>query len=775
MLVASTIHRFRAFIKALGLLVWLAITTHLPPVQADNLIEMAQQFEASGNYRSAVATYQRYLSDNPPKSAATRLARIKLPVLQETVRYGLESEIIPFLTALDYRAMGLTEDALLSLQQQINNYPGGRLVDDAIFMSAYISMMDHYDFANAADTLQQLISDYPDSPYVDTALYSIAIAKEQSGNLDAAVDTLTRLRDRHNSLSIAGITWAQDSFLSRFWFERADNRLAHLQQHKEKASQLVSLETLHGSDFQYQAVVRAQGREFVLLLNESQLISAASIVTDVGATVTTSNTKTYEGRLQGIEDSWARISINNGNLRGLITLPEEQIRLHQRSTGGTLADFHPLLLGDNDGNRSDAQDEVLYPPQPAPRLNVGGLDIGGLESTVQAQVIGADRRVLASDAATSNNSVKKVARLGVVVDSKFNNYFAGRGVDEALSILNSSDGIFRQQMGIALNVAKVILIEDTKDDPMNLGSVTMETMMRNFREYRMGDDVFSSEIGLATLFSGNKNSDSALGLAWIGSACRTDGFDVSVVSPYYLAELLSTHEIGHTLGAPHDSDTACVNQTSNIMWPFLSTGTEQQFSSCSKQSVGSLLAASTCHVDAVDLSVDIDTVSETDARISVNSLSSTHTASGVQVAIETSAEPVSLPDECSNLGQTTVNCLLTSLHPTETKSFLISLDRPIADGETLRAEVSLTSAIDVETSNNVVELDASGNTTMVNQPGNPADTFTLNTDEKRISSGSGSINPIDIIFALSWLFCWQLYLRFGTTCSIRVQRFNQHR
>ena len=744
-------------LSKLALLVILFVCAH--SVNANSLLDTARQFEDAGNYRSAVATYQQYLSSSPQKSAETRLARIKLPVLQETVRYGLDTEIVPFLEALDARAIGLTDEALEILQQMIGTHPDGHLLDDAIFMSAYIYMMDHYDFARAGSTLQQLIDTFPDSPYVDTSLYSIAIVNEQQGDVDAAVDTLSRLRDRHGSLSIAGLSWAKDTYLSRFWFERADNRLTHLEEHKAKASRLISIEQAVGSGYQYQAVVKTNGREYILLLNENQLTSATSIVNDRGTPITPADVTTYAGKVLGLDNSWARITIDNGDLRGLITLQDEQIRLQPHTTGGSLADFHPLLLGDNDGNRAEQQDHVLYPPSLGSltpgNLNIGDpgdLDIGGLNRS-QPSALGNVRSVKSLDIAAASNTVTKVARIGVVVDSKFNNYFAGRGVDEALSILNSTDGIFRQQMGLALSVAKVILIEDPVEDPMNLGSVTMETMMRNFREYRMGNTEFSdSDVGLATLFSGNKNSDAALGLAWIGSACRSDGFDVSVVSPYYLAELLSTHEIGHTLGAPHDSDTACASQTSNIMWPFLSNGTQQQFSSCSKNSVKSLLAASSCHVDAIDLEVAIDQLSDTQIQVSLTNLNAEVAASDIQLAIESSVTTNDYPNGCTQSSPDELGCSISSLHPSQTASFQIDLSQPLSGTDTLVAEVELASALDIETANNAIELDANGNTMPVSANGSPLpdnplpdNRTNLASNDESSTSSAGSMNAAGYI------------------------------
>ena len=144
---------------------------------------------------------------------------------------------------------------------------------------------------------------------MDTSLYSIAIVNEQQGDVDAAVDTLSRLRDRHGSLSIAGLSWAKDTYLSRFWFERADNRLTHLEDHKANASRLISIEQAVGSGYQYQAMVKTNGREYILLLNENQLTSATSIVNDRGTPITPADVTTYAGKVLGLDNSLSLIHI----------------------------------------------------------------------------------------------------------------------------------------------------------------------------------------------------------------------------------------------------------------------------------------------------------------------------------------------------------------------------------------------------------------------------------------------------------------------------------
>ena len=675
------------------------------------LLQQAQTFEAAADYQNAVSSYREYLMQPAPKSAARRHAKLKFPVLQEAVKYGAGPELNLYLEAMDLRADGNIQLADATLEELIDTYPGSLLADDAWYLRAYIALMDLYDYQRAGDMLQSLRFTYPESRYIDTALFAEAIVQEQLGNSDAAVAKMIELRDRHTGLSLAGFNLARDEYLSKLWFKRSTDRIEYLEQRAETATRLVSI-TPYGIDgYQWQAELIVAEQTMNVLLNESDTIRDVK----VKGVQNSGNTKVnaYSGIVAGQPDSWVRITLKNKSVRGIISVYGERHKLIPTVTGGSLSDFNTLLLGDADGNISDGPDHVLVPPKSNDPLD---------------NYLRSIRQVNTSD--LQPGEVSQVAQIGVVIDSKYNDYHGGLALDEALSILNSTDGIFREQIGIALKVDKVVVIDDRGSDPFNLGSVTMETMMRNFRDYRLDTNDLGSDIGLATLFSGNKNNDSALGLAWIGSACRTDGFDVSVVTPYRDPALLSTHEIGHTMGAPHDTDTSCDAQRNHIMWPFLSSALGNTFSSCSKQSIAQTMAANNCHVDAIDLSIALDNISSDNLHFSVNNQDQVRATPDAVVQLSGPGIGNSnLPKNCQQTGSNTAECSVGTLSPLQSKNYQIDFPNPVADNAEFQVTVHGVGFLDVVTQNNSIQTDVFGSVTSIAAP--------INNDAVTLSAGNG--------------------------------------
>ncbi len=700
---------------------------------SDTLLETAWRLESQSDYAGAAETYRAYLLTRPGKSAASRNARLKLPVLQEAVHYGNSIELDLYLSALNSRATGDTGSALALLQRIILNHPHSNYYDDALYLKAYIEMMDNYDFQRAHNTLQSLRYAHPDSRYYDTALYSEAIAQEQLGNRQLAISKLQELRERHTSISIGGLQIARDTFSARLWFDRSNERLKYLQQHQQQASSLISMQPHGQQGYQWRAVISVDGQDMALLLNQSLVTKDTRVISGEGTNIDSTETNAFAGQVEGEPESWARITLSENNLRGMISVYGERYRLTPTETGGTLSEINPLLLGDIDGNISEQQDHVLYPPKAENELDKylrGIRVVDGLNF--------------------DEGTVGLTASIGVVIDSKFNSYHGGRGAEEAKSILNTVDGIFREQFGLALHIDTIIVI-DSENDPMNLGSVTMETMMRNFSSYRKASPELGNDISMATLFSGNKNNDSALGLAWIGSACRTDGYDVSVVSPYRLADLLSTHEIGHTLGAQHDSDTSCASNSSHIMWPYLSGSTQREFSGCSRDSVRQIMANGSCFIETMDISTGL-VVSNTYAEASVVNNDTTRTSSGANLTLKSDAlsDLASVPDNCS-YSSLNLECRIGQLAPGGSANFALEFTRPLTESETITAIAKPVGFMDSEPDNNSISGDIHGNLhtiaggTINGNPGAPSGATPASSSG---SEAAGSLRTIDLMMLL---------------------------
>ncbi len=311
-------------------------------------------------------------------------------------------------------------------------------------------------------------------------------------------------------------------------------------------------------------VLDLNGSPLRLLLNPSTVTSDTTVLTGLGQTTSYEN-DSFTGIVEGEKNSWVRLTITKTKLTGVYSTQGQRFEVATDQYGvisvKPLADNHPI------GN-----------PISASRSR--------------------------SPLADTQTKVTRIAKIGIIVDSQYNEIFDGNGLEKALSIINAVDGIYREEFGLGIQVAKVINIIDRQSDPFNFGPVLIEQMLRNLRDYRMNSQDLT-DISLVHLFSGNPNTDEPVGLAWIDTACRTDGFDVGISTPYRHDILLAAHEIAHNLGAQHDSDTACSVEHDKIMWPYISSNTSQFFSSCTLESVAASLEAS-CHAETIDVQVSLE-------------------------------------------------------------------------------------------------------------------------------------------------------------------------
>lgn len=198
--------------------------------EAENVVEQdfyaAKSLETQRKYNASLGKYQAYLDANPATINKKRAA-IKLPVLAEGELYGSGEDFDQYLAALNARDEGRTGAAIEILETISRDSVGSYLEDDAIYLTGYIQLIDDENYAAASATMADLIDQFPDSTYYDSALYSIALALEEAGETDKALDKYRELINRHRSDTWAALKLnvAKDNYLSRMWFSRANQGL----------------------------------------------------------------------------------------------------------------------------------------------------------------------------------------------------------------------------------------------------------------------------------------------------------------------------------------------------------------------------------------------------------------------------------------------------------------------------------------------------------------------------------------------------------------------
>lgn len=187
----------------------------------------AREIEDAGDNVAAAQEYRRYIDAGSTTDNKAR-AMIKLTLLDEADVYGVGKDFTLYKSALNLRDDGDIVGAVDVLNTLIQEQGDSYLVDDAQYMLGYIQMFDEGDYATSLETMQVVIDNHPDSSYYDTALYSQGLAEYELGNTERAEEIFVSLRDRHTGvqLDLFEMQWPKDNYVSRLWFDKADEQLA---------------------------------------------------------------------------------------------------------------------------------------------------------------------------------------------------------------------------------------------------------------------------------------------------------------------------------------------------------------------------------------------------------------------------------------------------------------------------------------------------------------------------------------------------------------------
>ncbi len=184
-------------------------------------------------------------------------------------------------------------------------------------------------------------------------------------------------------------------------------------------------------------------------------------------------------------------------------------------------------------------------------------------------------------------TVSHVLPLSVVIDTAYNDAFDGFGRRRAIALVNQLDGLYREQIGLGVNLLAARALRDPERDPLRQTGGTLADLLLAFRNYRQIDQTLPSETAAVHLFTGAKVFDRRMGLAYIAGACDTEGRDVSVSRTRQELVTLA-HELAHSLGASHDQDSRCAVE-GLLMDATVRRGASLQMSDCSVEAIQAVL------------------------------------------------------------------------------------------------------------------------------------------------------------------------------------------
>lgn len=333
----------------------------------------------------------------------------------------------------------------------------------------------------------------------------------------------------------------------------------------------------------------AYGRRFVVTLVRNDKLSA--LLQD-------SAIELYRGQVNDDARSWARLSISDGRMQGMLW---DGAELYVIEPMTELRDALPA------NTKMDANTTAIF-------------RLADVAMTPDAATCGADATADFTKGADAYNAMVKelkgsptimravgaVQRLEVSVlgDLLLLNRFGteAKARDELLTRLNNVDGIYSSQLKVEISVSSI-------DFGATLsGTTSASSLLNELGNLRRRSQNLNAR-GLTHLFTGRDLDGTTVGIAFIDSICDRQygaGLTEARNRSVWVESLITAHEMGHNFGAPHDGDQACSGTPSNTFLMAPSINGNDQFSSCSLSIMQPRANAASCITALADADIEVD-------------------------------------------------------------------------------------------------------------------------------------------------------------------------
>jgi hypothetical protein len=295
-----------------------------------------------------------------------------------------------------------------------------------------------------------------------------------------------------------------------------------------------------------------------------------------------SSVQVYKGTLEGVPNSWARISVQDGLPRGMIWDGRELFivdaapeAVNYGAAGTVMFKLSDAVL---ERGVSFTDDAVKKPSDPAEAFSAM---IGELRTSAQA---------LQAGVATEG------VEISILGDAAYLARYSSEAQahDAILTRLNNVDGIFSSQVGVELQVVSVNIAGDLT---AGLSATTdSSALLDELGRLRQQSPALVAT-GLTHLFTGRQLDGDTAGVAYMLALCspRHAASLTMAHTSAALDTLITAHEIGHVFGAPHDGTEQCASTPQNqyIMTPILSTSVTS-FSQCSLDQISAVIDSYSC-------------------------------------------------------------------------------------------------------------------------------------------------------------------------------------
>lgn len=384
------------------------------------------------------------------------------------------------------------------------------------------------------------------------------------------------------TLVLGGVT------ASAFALDNADSRILYFEPLRLATSPSpVQQKSSRTRELQFDAY----GRRFVVTLESNENLAP---LLQAKAGSSDSDIELLRGQVNGDARSWARISMIDGKMQGMLW---DGAELYVIEPLAKLRDALPAYTD------VDADTTAIF--RLADVTMTPGAASCGTDTTTTSATKGTDAyNAMVNELKGSPTIMQAVGAtrrldISVLADTLLLNRFGTdtKARQELLARLNNVDGIYSSApLGVQISVASI-------DFGDSLSATTSaDSLLKELGDLRRRSPNLNSR-GLTHLFTGRDLDGTTVGIAFISSVCDRQygaGLTEARNRSAWTESLITAHEIGHNFGAPHDGEPpkdgapSCESTPTGMFLMSSSINGNDKFSSCSLSIIEPKAAGASC-------------------------------------------------------------------------------------------------------------------------------------------------------------------------------------